>query len=474
MIPKSMPVVLLCAMGLTAACVDDLAGPRSRTVLLPEVHKTSVPFYVGPTVRITTDPANQGLPKIDGDLIVWEDERNGNVDIYMYDLATGQELPVTTNPAEQRDAHVSGNRVVWQDKRSGNWDVWMYDVGTGQESQISDDPGDEIGARISGDRIVWEGDIAGGQPDEAGVFLHDLSSGVTSLLQREFALDPEIDGDRIVSWWHCPRWPFRGVCLYDITTGETRSISPPEGANDRGPVISGHRIVWARDWPVRDIVMYDLSTEQEIRITDEPGRDHHLPRISGDLIVWVVETVVETEECWSTGGADVMMYSVSTGATRRLVCGMSFRADVSGHRVVFGAAAPAGPADDIYMIELVLPVDIDIKPGGDPNSINCSNDREVITVAILTTPGLDATTVDHSTVTFQGASESHIDKRTGELRRHEEDVDGDGDIDLVLHFRQGDTDLTCSSTEGVLSGKTFDGQPIQGTDAVRMVGESES
>ena len=115
--------------------------------------------------------------------------------------------------------------------------------------------------------------------------------------------------------------------------------------------------------------------------------------------------------------------------------------------------------------DLTIEVDIDIKPGSDPNSINCNNENEVITVAILTTDSFDATTVDHTTVIFEGASESHVDKKTGVARRHEEDVDEDGDTDLVLHFRLGETDLDCDSTDGTLTG---DG--IEGIDAVRMVG----
>jgi hypothetical protein len=114
-------------------------------------------------------------------------------------------------------------------------------------------------------------------------------------------------------------------------------------------------------------------------------------------------------------------------------------------------------------------VDIDIKPGSDPNSINCNNAEAVITVAILSTDEFDASNVDHATVTFGGASEKHIDKKSGEPRRHEEDVDDDGDADLVFHFRMGDTDLSCDSEDGTLGGETYDGQTIVGTDAVRMV-----
>ena len=45
--------------------------------------------------------------------------------------------------------------------------------------------------------------------------------------------------------------------------------------------------------------------------------------------------------------------------------------------------------------------------------INCNDEGEVITVAILTTEDFDATTIDHTTVTFEGAGEIHLDKKTG-------------------------------------------------------------
>ena len=59
----------------------------------------------------------------------------------------------------------------------------------------------------------------------------------------------------------------------------------------------------------------------------------------------------------------------------------------------------------------------------------------------MPTDDFEATTVDHTTVTFEGAIEMHVNKKTGVARRHEEDVDGGRDTDLVLHFRLGDTDL---------------------------------
>ncbi|NIQ88705.1 MAG: hypothetical protein GWN93_06320, partial [Deltaproteobacteria bacterium] len=72
-------------------------------------------------------------------------------------------------------------------------------------------------------------------------------------------------------------------------------------------------------------------------------------------------------------------------------------------------------------------VSVDIKPGSHRNSIMCHNEKAVIEVAILTDQEFDATTVDHTTVTFEGASEIHVRKGSGEPVRHEHDVDGDGD-----------------------------------------------
>jgi hypothetical protein len=133
----------------------------------------------------------------------------------------------------------------------------------------------------------------------------------------------------------------------------------------------------------------------------------------------------------------------------------------------------AEPARLVLTYLDVVDVMLDIKPDGEPNSINCSNARGLIPVAVLTTDSFDATTVDHSTVTFEGASETHVSRLTGEPQRHEEDVDYDGDIDLVFHFRFGDTSLTCDSTDAALLGMTFDGQAIAGTDEVRMVPEGQ-
>jgi hypothetical protein len=50
-----------------------------------------------------------------------------------------------------------------------------------------------------------------------------------------------------------------------------------------------------------------------------------------------------------------------------------------------------------------------------------------------------------------------------------EDVDSDGDMDMLLHFNTQDLNLDENSTEARLTGMTDDGIEIVGTDSVNIV-----
>lgn len=112
-------------------------------------------------------------------------------------------------------------------------------------------------------------------------------------------------------------------------------------------------------------------------------------------------------------------------------------------------------------VDTSIPVNIDIKPGSDPNSINLGS-KGVIPVAILTTESFDASTVNSTSVMFgpDEASPVHYSM---------DDVDDDGDQDMILHFRTQEIGLTEDDTEATLTGETLDGVSIHGTDSVRIV-----
>jgi len=77
---------------------------------------------------VTTDPNAQMNPDIWGHLVVWQDNRNGNWDIYGYNLITRQEFQITNNSFDQTFPSVSGNLVVWEDERTtvtNIYAVWL-------------------------------------------------------------------------------------------------------------------------------------------------------------------------------------------------------------------------------------------------------------------------------------------------------------------------------------------------------------
>lgn len=114
-------------------------------------------------------------------------------------------------------------------------------------------------------------------------------------------------------------------------------------------------------------------------------------------------------------------------------------------------------------------VDIDIKPGSDPNSVNLSSAGK-IPVAILSTPDFDAPAeVDPDTLRLAGAAVKLIGK-SGKFQCSSQDVNGDGLLDLVCHFEtQTLFLLEAGHTVAVLEGSTLDGTAIRGEDSVKIV-----
>ena len=86
-----------------------------------------------------------------------------------------------------------------------------------------------------------------------------------------------------------------------------------------------------------------------------------------------------------------------------------------------------------------------------------------VPVAILTTEDFDASTVDAGTVHFGPGAAPPV-------RYALEDVDGDTDWDLILHFDTQETGIGCDDTEATLTGQTLGGVPIAGTDSIKRVG----
>ena len=117
-------------------------------------------------------------------------------------------------------------------------------------------------------------------------------------------------------------------------------------------------------------------------------------------------------------------------------------------------------------------VNIDIKPGSDPNCFNI-NGHGVVPVAILGSSTFDVNDIDIYSLSFAGL-EVRVRGNKGPLCSFEY-VNDDEFLDLVCHFEDnadywspgnGVADLT-----GVLLDGTIDGTEFKGTDSICVVGE---
>ena len=130
----------------------------------------------------------------------------------------------------------------------------------------------------------------------------------------------------------------------------------------------------------------------------------------------------------------------------------------------------------INLVTLDSGVAIDIKPGSDENIINLRS-RGVVPVAVLTTDNFDATRIDVGSVKFAGAAPVHWRLA---------DVDEDGDVDMMFHFRTQQLELDQSSTEATLTAQltglmttrsieqTSGGATVSGTDKVRIISSKKT
>jgi hypothetical protein len=146
-----------------------------------------------------------------------------------------------------------------------------------------------------------------------------------------------------------------------------------------------------------------------------------------------------------------------------------------------------------------------------PGAIRCGDDNATVTIAILTTSGFDATSVDPGSVIVAGGLLSMRDLRPvapGEdkveaVRRgprnprrdpeprakptpkpapqqeqnqyewswYLEDTNGDGSTDLVMQFRLGYTRLPCDAASVTLTGRTTDGRAFEGRSDLALAAQ---
>ena len=150
-------------------------------------------------IPVAIAPGAQVSPAVQGDVVVWADNRNSHVmgttiagcsncpgnrfDIYSYDFTTGRERPLVESGHYNISPSIHGKLVAWQKFRDdGGSDIQTLDIGTGQQQMIAQAGRTQSGPLLSDEFLIWtvrnDCDVIGGLPGDlqTGVFALDLKT----------------------------------------------------------------------------------------------------------------------------------------------------------------------------------------------------------------------------------------------------------------------------------------------------------
>jgi beta propeller repeat protein len=190
-------------------------------------------------------PFNSVDPSINLGLVAWEDDRDGNDEIYARNIGTGEERRISDSPDVDQKPAVNGNLIVWQrcPAAGGNCDIYLYDWSTGLTTQITNTPdGDEHRPIVDGRRIVYEATRGAGEPDACLFDLDSQTEKCLSLPGPQF--NPHISGDYVSfddltsGEYHIKLWRYTTGDVFQVTSGQANQY-----LND----IDGNRIVYTDD-----------------------------------------------------------------------------------------------------------------------------------------------------------------------------------------------------------------------------------
>ncbi|WP_332449058.1 Ig-like domain-containing protein [Methanoculleus sp.] len=349
--------------------------------------------------------AAQNRPDVDNNVIVWEDGRDGNMEIYLGTADafraslgyTGER--VTNNPASQEKPSISGDYIAWQDDRDGDREIYLYQRSTGATTRLTNNPDDQRMPIVRGNYVAWyDSNSTSGRTN---VVLYDIAQNETTIIDADAKttipggsteFKPALS-EQYVAWIEAED---EKVHYYDITAGTMEgSVSTSMGFQS-WPWLSGSLIAW-EDYrhgsSNAEIYMADLDNPSigEQRITNAPGYQIS-PAISGDLIAW---------EDMRDGNRSIYMYDLSTDEEMSVFVPEGSTDEqlypaASGNTIVWQRGASPNSNLYIFVYEPGAPVE--------PVATDIVIDPIAATVAVNSTMAFEATVLDQNNETMMGVT----------------------------------------------------------------------
>lgn len=270
---------------------DIIAIDESNNKSIPPLEGDFSTLHLYIVDTLVTRPGNQKDPDIDGNLVVWWDDRNGNGEIYSYDLQTDLLKRVTDESHEQFGPAVSGGRIVWTDTRNGNWDIYMFDPELG-EVPVCTAPGSQDLPAIDGDIIVWRD----GRNGDFDIYMYDIKENKESPVCTRVSAQnwPDVSGNYVV--YADNRNGNWDIYMYSILDKKETSVCT-NSADQTYPVISkeknlGLTVIFMDERDGKNIYIslpqYNgwEGREDIVQLDDYPPSDQIMPHMADKQLVF--------------------------------------------------------------------------------------------------------------------------------------------------------------------------------------------
>lgn len=106
------------------------------------------------SVQITSFAGSQLYPAIFGNMVAWTELIGGYYKVGFMEVG-GAVTYVPGGSFDMQAPSIYGDFIVWADNRNGNWDVYAYQISTGEQFLVAGGAGDQDKPKIFADKIVF-------------------------------------------------------------------------------------------------------------------------------------------------------------------------------------------------------------------------------------------------------------------------------------------------------------------------------